>query len=143
MKLIFRINYATSWGQELRIVGNIAELGANNVSDARPMSFSHDEEWYMELDVPVESAKGLEYNYVVRDSNYGTTTREWGSPRRCSFPAKTDTLLLIDAWNSVSAVENTFLTSPFVDVLLKKNFTPSEGKAVRVYTHSFSVQARC
>lgn len=141
MRLIFRINYFTHWGQELLVVGNIPELGNNDINRAANMHFSHDEEWYLELNIPNAKAKNLEYNYLLKDKNYGSCTKEWGVARKMSVPPKADTVLLVDAWNSVSAVENTFLTSPFVDVLLKPNFTPSKAKKCAGYTHHFSVKA--
>ena len=141
MKIIFRINYSTQWGQDLRVVGNIPELGGGNVDAAQKMLFSHDQEWYLELNIPATKAKTLSYNYIMCDANNGTATREWGDARNVVFPSKTDTLLLVDAWNSISAVENTFLTSPFVDVLLKQNVTPCSGNPLKQYTHSLSVKA--
>lgn len=140
MKLIFRINYYTRWGQELRLVGNIPELGDGDLSRAAAMKFSPSEEWSLEIELPKSKAGKLEYNYILVDNNTGKTTKEWGSARK--VPAtKENTVVLIDAWNSVSALENTFLTSPFTDVLLKPNFTPCKGGSTDRYTHIFSVKA--
>lgn len=141
MKVIFRINYATQWGQELRITGNIPELGSDCLDHAAPMRFSHDQEWYLELNLTVQKLKTLRYNYIVHTDADGTTRREWGVPRAITAPTATDTLLVIDAWNSISAVENNFLTSPFVDVLLKQNYTPHKAESSKKHTHSFSVKA--
>ena len=120
MKLLFRINYRTQWGEQLYVVGNIPELGDGDASKALAMNFSHDEEWWLELDITASKAKKLEYQYVLKNHNEGTITKEWGDARKVVTKTGVDTVLLIDAWNSVSAVENTFMTAPFVDVLLKE-----------------------
>ena len=64
MKLIFRINYHTEWGEQLYVSGNITELGDCNIANALPMNFAHDEEWWLELDIPASKAKKLEYNFL-------------------------------------------------------------------------------
>ncbi|MBR5189885.1 MAG: 4-alpha-glucanotransferase, partial [Paludibacteraceae bacterium] len=141
MKLLFRINYRTEWGEQLYVVGNIPELGDNDAAKALAMNFSHDEEWWLELEIPATKAKKLEYQYVLKNHNDGTMTKEWGAPRSVVTKTGVDTVLLIDAWNSVSAVENTFMTAPFVDVLLKENYTPCAGNNDKAYTHTLRVKA--
>ena len=39
MKLLFRINYRTQWGEQLYVVGNVPELGDGDVSKALAMNF--------------------------------------------------------------------------------------------------------
>ena len=141
MKLLFRINYRTQWGEQLYVVGNVPELGDGDVAKALAMNFSQGEEWWLELDITAAKAKKLEYQYVLKNHNEGTTTKEWGEPRKVVTKTGVDNVLLIDAWNSVSAVENTFMTAPFVDVLLKENYTPCAGNNAKNYTHTLRVKA--
>lgn len=140
MKLIFKINYYTRWGQELCVVGNVPELGNGDCSHAAAMNFTPSEEWSMEIELPKDKVRKLEYNYILVDNNFDKITREWGAARKVTVN-DVDTIVLIDAWNSVSAIENTFLTSPFTDVLLRPNLTPCKGDSTEKYTHIFRVKA--
>ena len=141
MKLLFRINYRTEWGEQLYVVGNVPELGNGDVAKALAMNFAHDEEWWLELDIAAAKAKKLEYKYVMKNHNDGSIVKEWGEARKVVVKTGVDTVLLIDAWNSVSAVENTFMTAPFVDVLLQENYTPCAGNNAKNYTHMLRVKA--
>ncbi len=140
MKLIFKIDYFTRWNEELRIVGNIPQLGNSNEKSAVAMQYTPNA-WLFELEIPQNQIAKLEYNYLFVDKNSGVATREWGESRKIKCSKATQILHVIDAWNSISAVENTFMTAPFTEVLLRKNITPITTKLVRKYTHTFSVKA--
>ena len=142
MILQFRISYFTQWGQRLFVVGNLPELGGGDPSKAVAMNFQPSETWQLDLPITLGKERDLHYYYLLRDENAQTSTAEWGSGRTLHLePEKYATLTLIDAWNSVSALENTFMTAPFSEVLLKPNYPTVAAKPVRSVTHHFEVKA--
>lgn len=142
MKVTFKVNYYTRWGEVVYVTGNVPELGNDDIDKAVPLCFAYGEEWSVDLEISKASVGKLRYNYLVKNENDGRITREWGVAR-CVSPVKSgvDELWLVDAWNSVSSVENTFLTSPFTDVLLKPQFVPCKGNGSETYTHLLKVKA--
>ncbi|MDR0830571.1 MAG: 4-alpha-glucanotransferase [Prevotellaceae bacterium] len=133
MKLTFKISYFTHWGQNLYITGNAAELGAGDISKAIPMNFEPPESWSLAVDINAKNLSELRYSYFIKDENSGKITPEWNVSRVINLNISKKEIVSIDAWNSVSAVENNFLTSPFQNVLLKRTETsplppPKEGK---------------
>ncbi len=142
MILQFRISYFTQWGQRLFVVGNLPELGGGDPSKAVAMNFQPSETWQLDLPITLGKERELHYYYLLRDENAQTSTAEWGSGRTLHLePEKYATLTLIDAWNSVSALENTFMTAPFSEVLLRPNYPTVAAKPVRSVTHHFEVKA--
>jgi hypothetical protein len=67
MKITFKINYRTSWGQNLFVVGSAEELGANTNAKALPMKYEEDGNW--SLEVEVNSTKKFTYNYIILNDN--------------------------------------------------------------------------
>ncbi|HPW89865.1 MAG TPA: 4-alpha-glucanotransferase [Paludibacteraceae bacterium] len=141
MKLHFKISYFTRWGQNVYVVGNIPELGNNDVEKAVPMHFVPSETWELVLPVMLKTTKELQYRYFVKNANSHTEIWEWGEGRSVSINPKEFTqLTFIDAWNSVSVLDNVFLTAPFQEVLLKRD--AFEGtKSHQTSTHVFRVKA--
>ena len=67
MKLHFKISYFTQWGQSLYVVGNIPELGNDDVSKAVPMHFVPSETWELALPVTIPTTTELHYRYFLLD----------------------------------------------------------------------------
>ncbi len=142
MILHFRISYFTHWGQRLYVVGNLPELGGGDPSKAVAMNFEPRETWRLDLPIKLDAAHELHYHYLLRDENAQTETAEWGSGRTVGIdPKKHAAITLIDAWNSVSTLENTFMTAPFSEVLLQPNYPQVAAKQPRTATHHFEVKA--
>mgnify|MGYP000635829189 CR=1 FL=1 len=76
MKLVFKIDYRTAWGEALYITGNIAALGNGDAGKLRAMQLDGLEKWALEIEVP-DDTRDLTYSYVVRHEN-GGERREWG-----------------------------------------------------------------
>ena len=45
MKIEFRINYYTQWGERIYITGNIPELGSGDATKAVAMNYTSPENW--------------------------------------------------------------------------------------------------
>lgn len=63
MKYIFNIEYHTNWGEEVRVLGNIEELGANELSQAIPMSTTDGINW--RLEIKTRHHLNLQYRYII------------------------------------------------------------------------------
>ena len=141
MKLTFKIDYYTRWGQQLYVVGNIPELGNGDEEKAFPLQYSPREEWSGSIETKDNKPFTLRYRYIVKESNGWETLCEWGGERTMEIGAKERECVFIDAWNSISDPNNTFTTTPFTDVLLRGQCKPCEGERPQRVTHEFSVKA--
>lgn len=141
MKIEFRINYYTQWGERIYITGNIPELGSGDATKAVAMNYTSPENWSLEIETDENEHNSLEYKYIFKNEQSGKVEEEWGAARNVSLKRAVDKLTLIDAWNSISDPNNNYLTAPFVDVLLKPNFTPEKGTNETHYSHIFKVKA--
>ena len=141
MKIEFRINYHTQWGERIYITGNIPELGMGDLTKAVAMNYNAPDNWSLEIEVADTAKTDLEYKYIFKNENSGKIEEEWGAPRPLTIKKTVDKIMYIDAWNSVSDPNNNFLTAPFVNVLLKSNYTPETGNGDIHFSHSFKVKA--
>lgn len=141
MKIEFRINYHTQWGERIYITGNIPELGMGDLTKAVAMNYNAPDNWSLEIEVADIAKTDLEYKYIFKNENSGKIEEEWGAPRPLTIKKSVDKIMYIDAWNSVSDPSNNFLTAPFVNVLLKSNYTPETGNGDIHFSHSFKVKA--
>ena len=108
MKFHFSIKYFTQWGQNMAIVGNLPQLGANDPSKAVFMNFQWKENWSYVVDINATEPFELNYRYLLKDNN-GLDNFEWGTDRAIMVdPAAQTDLYLCDTWNNPGAIENVF-----------------------------------
>jgi len=142
MKIHFKISYFTFWGQRLLITGNIPQLGNGNYKNALALNFQPNEFWTGELNIDAESLSSFTYKYVLYNENNGQYFEEWGDERVFEFEDKAiDNIFCNDTWNSPSAIENTFLSAPFRNVLLRDEHEITQQKPTSKFTHTFRVFA--
>jgi len=140
MKIHFKIAYFTFWGQRLLVTGNIPQLGNGDLSKALALNFQYKEDWLGDIDVT--DVKSFNYKYVLLNENDGQYFEEWGDERNCDLSLlHSDYVFCYDTWNSPSAIENTFLTAPFKNVLLRDEHEVSESTNNIKFTHIFKVNA--
>ncbi len=141
MKIHFKLNYFTQWGQNIAIMGSIPELSNNDPSKALYMNYEWKEDWLLDIDVQRDAPFELTYKYVLKDTN-GLDVLEWGDDRTILVdPLKDEHVYCYDSWNPAGAVENVFMTSPFQNVLFKENHIPVPATTPKKYTHIFRVKA--
>ncbi len=141
MHIYFNINYFTSWGQNMALSGTLPQLGGGDTSKAVYMNFQWKENWSYDLEIKGTEPFEFQYKYVLRNSN-GIDTVEWGDDRIIKVdPSKTENIYLYDTWNNPGAIENVFMTSPFQNVLFKKNYESVPEKKKLKYTHILRVKA--
>lgn len=96
MKVIFKINYHTSWGEELCITGSSPVLGNWNEALAVIMQHLGDGWWQACLEIPANEDT-ITYRYMVR-SACKTIQESKITVHTITLDSLQNTLLCIDAW---------------------------------------------
>lgn len=136
MKLTFTIQYHTSWGQQVCILGSLPALGNNIPTKALKMNYIENGQW--EASIQVRSLASFSYTYVVVDAN-GHTISEWGNPREIEIPASYKNAIIQDNWRS-NGTDKTFYSSAFTESFCARkqqtSFIPIDSpKTVRFSIH--------
>lgn len=143
MKIYFFVRFSTRYGQELSVMGNIDELGNNNLAAAFPLKWYNANMWYGELEVDTKTIQEpIQYKYILKNEN-GLMIQEWGDDR--VIPVESlphHTIQVIDTWNHAGTTENVFYTNPFQEYLLPKaKIQLKAQKLNKKITHLFKVKA--
>jgi 4-alpha-glucanotransferase len=100
MKITFHINYRTEFGQTLKIVGDHAKFGNDELSKAPYMFYENDGNWNFEVDLP-KTTKPFAYRYVVIDERNGKNWSELYYPDRIfSLEKNRDEMQIFDEWRA-------------------------------------------
>ncbi len=89
----FNVNATTYWGQNVYVVGNLAELGGLNTNQAVPLSAAGYPIWSGSVQLPAST--WVEYKYIKKDG--GNVVWESGSNRTFTTPAG-GTITRNDTW---------------------------------------------
>jgi 4-alpha-glucanotransferase len=117
MKITFKINYRTNWGEAVYVYGDILELGGGDPLKAVKMDMVDASMW--QLDMSIDSKqKEFKYNYVVKAENQPWRF-EWGTPHVWRPASKARDYEMIDFWNDVPA-DKPFYSSAFVEGMLSR-----------------------
>lgn len=118
MKLTFKIDYNTGWGEALFLTGSVNEL-----SDGVKME--PDENGRPSVTIELSPAKAVfGYRYELRRDN-GTVRREWGPDRRLRLDARLTTALMLDHWQDVPT-NKPFFASAFTEAVFRQPPTGRE-----------------
>lgn len=124
MKVTFKINYKTVWGESLYVSGSAPELGAGQYSKAVPMEYSEGGDWSVTIDFKDAKKYGagndFTYRYYVRsdDKRYKT---EWGHDRCADLLIGADHIF-DDTWRA-NSIDKIYYSSAFTEGLIMH--TPS------------------
>ena len=130
MKLIFSINYKTEWGQELRIIGSIAQLGGWKDEKAVSMiPVNGNGDWTVSIDLKSVKAKTLEYRYQLVDTRNKIVFNEYGTPRSIDIKSQNSDLHVSDFWQSAHNPENPLHTSAFTSAIFRHSTKKATTKA--------------
>ena len=139
MILKFNIEYRTHWGEEVRVVGNMPELGNDNIKQAIALSTKDGIRWSAELEVKVSSTKLIKYRYLI-GRGQEIVREEWHAfPRTLhAHNLKGKVYTLMDSWKDLP--ENCYLySSAFTEAWTahnKRNLglpTPARGIVIKAY----------
>jgi len=140
MRIQFYLRFKTSFGQSLWISDN-GELGADLIKGAIPMQYLNDEFWVANIKIGKKEASSFHYKYILRNDN-GEIIPEFGKDRLINVPDHgVKEMQMIDTWNHAGEYENTFYSTPFKDILLKRPASKSRGKSKEKFTHVFKIKA--
>ena len=133
IKLTFRINYHTRWGEHLCLIGSDASLGNWEAENAFPMYHNGDGEW--EACLSLDQLVALEYKYVVKSQN-GALIWEGGKNRILEEPSH-KLVEFRDYWRPPTDPDLALHTQVFTKVLMpppegsKKQAKNSYSKSIR------------
>lgn len=141
MRIHFRLPFKTFWGQRIGVVGNLPLLGNQDVNKAFNLHFNQPDIWMGELEIESSRIESLEYKYILINDQTGQILEEMGPGRMISLSAeKVEHLYCVDVWNAPNLLENTFLTAPFVKVLLKDSHASGILKVLKKHSHVLKVK---
>ena len=119
MKITFRINYRTRWGESLCLSGSVAKLGGGDLKKAVAMKMTGPESWETTIDLPQNTAD-FEYRYIVKRENNAPWRFEWGAPHRFTKgPKEAKNYILLDSWQEIPP-NKPFYSSAFTDGILSR-----------------------
>ena len=124
MMIDIYLRFTTRPGQSLRILGNINELGNGQISNSIPLDYVNQYFWKISFSISsqhLNELTSLNYSFIFQDE-YGDQIQDWGIHRDFHLDNTSGDLLIVDSWNDMGAVDNTFYTSPFTNVFF--NATP-------------------
>lgn len=120
MKVKFKINYHTSWGQNVYVLGSCKALGNDHPTEAFPLQYTDNGNWVGETDIDNKKLKTLKYKYLIKSGAEEHIHEEWGAPRKLELNKKHKNLIVEDAWRSNKDIENSLLSQAFADNLFKR-----------------------
>lgn len=117
MRISFRIQYFTHWGQQLYISGSAPELGDRDAVKALKMNYRDNGIWEAELKSTL-SGDRLEYRYFVADDSENRI-EEWGKNHFIDLKNDVSEMEVSDLWQNPPTEEKVFFTSSFSNVIMK------------------------
>ena len=125
MRLSFKIDYQTTWGETLFVSGSTTQFGQWDPSRAVPLKNQYPGEWQAIFETDSDQ---LEYKYLLQDEK-GNFISEWGPGRKVSFiGSEYQEVRLRDFWRNASDPENALYSAAFQKVLLKRTLSKTKNK---------------
>lgn len=122
MNYHFKIEYHTKWGEELKIVGNIPQLGDNDPEAAVPMHTQNGQDWEVDIEFDQLPEDKLRYNYLlIKDGQI--IRSEYHLIKHQLRPSNDHNLIIEDTWIDKPKIGPLY-SSAFTDVWNKRD--PSE-----------------
>ena len=138
MTLTFNIEYRTSWGEEVRVLGSIPELGNNQSDNASPLSTIDGIHWTAEVSIQAPENSVIQYSYYIYRDGKPIRT-EWNSLPRTLYVAGNSkkTYRIEDCWKNLPE-QQYFYTSAFTESLLAHR---ERGAAPKSYKKGLLIKA--
>ena len=138
MKLSFKIDYQTTWGQVLYVAGSSKEFGEWNPSKALIMTNNDHSEWQLECKIPL--GKRLEYKYLLKDEN-GIVIWESGKNRLLDTTGKDyEEVRCRDFWRVSRNTDVSLSSSAFTKVLMLRQPKSEESNNQHAFSKILRIQ---
>ncbi|WP_321518254.1 4-alpha-glucanotransferase [uncultured Bacteroides sp.] len=120
MILSFHIEYRTNWGEEVRILGSVPELGSYEEEQAVPLHSVDGINWSLSKEVQNPTDGVIKYSYYIYKDEV-LVRKEWDSfPRRIHISSAQNIVYRnLDAWKNVPDQQQ-FYSSAFTECLLAR-----------------------
>lgn len=138
MIISFHIEYRTNWGEEVKVLGSIPELGGGNTSQPLSLHTIDGIHWSVEIEVQYPANRQIEYNYhVYRDGQI--VRSEWKAFVRCIYLTESinKEYKMHDCWRDLPDQEY-FYSSAFTESLLAH---PERDKIPASYKKGLAIRA--
>lgn len=140
MKLTFNIEYRTNWGEEVRILGSLPELGNWAEKKALALSTTDGVHWTASVELSVPSDTLIRYTYYIYKENI-PVRKEWNLFSRylCAGKDGQKSYRMCDSWKNIPNQQYLY-SSAFTECLLarEKSLPTANG-----YKQSIVVKACC
>ncbi|GFI13177.1 4-alpha-glucanotransferase [Muribaculaceae bacterium] len=118
MKLLFRIDYRTNWGESLYLCGDTALLGNGDTSRALRLEVDGDRLWHAEVELP-DSVAAFTYRYIIKNEQ-GDTRQEWGQGHCFRPAAGVNEYDIYDRWQD-QPFDKPFYSAAFTECICRHN----------------------
>lgn len=140
VSVTFQLAYATRFGQNIFVAGNVPQLGNDREENALKLQYADPEHWSTEVKLNKAdlSKDGLKYYYIIQHEDGST---EKSAPYYLLADELTNNIHVSDAWNYNGYIQNAFSTKVFE--VLKDKVKTAKGKkaSAKKGTHTFKVTA--
>ena len=118
MTLSFNIEYRTSWGEEVRVLGSIPELGNNESDKAIALSTIDGIHWSAKVGIQIPENGAIQYSYYIYRDGKSIRT-EWDSLPRTLYVTGSSkkNYRIEDCWKNLPE-QQYFYSSAFTESLL-------------------------
>lgn len=118
MKIVFRLNFHTEFGQSLWLKLTVSPADSDvRIEQTLPLRWINERQWETDIEISGGPFR-LEYAYQFRQEGNGVLLDEWNGPRAAEAdPAALDALLLLDTWCSAGTVDYALETKAFAAAL--------------------------
>lgn len=131
MTISLNIEYRTNWGEDVRVLGSIPELGNQNPEMAIPLQTTDGIHWFVSVNAAVPTDGKIQYTYYIyRDGK--PVRKEWNNVPHCIFISEDDkkTYEVYDAWRNLPDQEY-FYSSAFTESLFARHEHTAPSKSYK------------
>jgi 4-alpha-glucanotransferase len=146
MKIKFSIPFATKWGQQIGVCGNIPELGNGNPELGLILTYFAGNIWSGAVNFQT-NLKILDYKYFLFDENTREIKFEEGSGRKLQLSDIQSPIFLSEYWQSTNPIQKALHTAAFTKVVFARSNTSithtisisQTEKKVKIFTEYVSL----